>query len=77
MYTEGVETNKNNNLIDVVPNLITAKMNQALEDKITKNEVKEALFAMELDKAPGPDGFTPRFLQTCWKIVEKELLKMI
>eukprot|EP00253_Pinus_taeda_P029420 PITA_29420 len=32
---------------------------------------------MEPDKAPGLDGFTPRFLQTCWQIVEKELFKMI
>eukprot|EP00253_Pinus_taeda_P019488 PITA_19488 len=77
MYTEDVETSLNANLIDVVPKLITAKMNQILEDKITINEVKEALFAMEPDKAPGPDGFTPRFLQTCWQIVEKEFMKMI
>jgi len=37
-------------------------MNQALERKITQKEVKEALFAMDPDKAPGLDGFTPKFL---------------
>eukprot|EP00253_Pinus_taeda_P014252 PITA_14252 len=40
-------------------------------------ETKEALFTMDPDKALGPDGFTLRFLQTCWQIIEKELLKMI
>lgn len=77
MYSEGVETSQNENLLDVIPNLIIAKMNQALEDKITKNKVREALFAMEPDKASSSDGFTPRFLQTCWQIVEKELFKII
>eukprot|EP00253_Pinus_taeda_P027485 PITA_27485 len=52
-------------------------MNQALERKITQKEVKEALYAMDPDKAPGPDGFTPRFVQTYWQIVEKEFFKMI
>ena len=26
---------------------------------------------------PGPDGFTARFLQSCWQIVEMDLHKMI
>eukprot|EP00253_Pinus_taeda_P008172 PITA_08172 len=64
-------------MLDVVPNMITSKTNQSLEGKITQKEVKEALFAMDPDKAPGPDGFTPRFLQTCCQIVEKEFYKMI
>lgn len=52
-------------------------MNQAFEDKISHNEVTEVLFAMYPDKAPGPNGFTPRFLQNSWQIVEKEFYKMI
>jgi hypothetical protein len=32
---------------------------------------------MDPDKAPGPDGFSARFLQVCWPIVEKDLLKMV
>eukprot|EP00253_Pinus_taeda_P029587 PITA_29587 len=35
-------------------------MIQTLDAKITQNEVKEALYAMDPDKAPGPDGFMPR-----------------
>eukprot|EP00253_Pinus_taeda_P025362 PITA_25362 len=77
LYKEDLLVEQNDSLLDVVPSLITSRMNQALESKITHKEVKEALFAMDLDKALGPDGFTPRFLQTCWQIVEKEFLKMI
>eukprot|EP00253_Pinus_taeda_P031873 PITA_31873 len=32
---------------------------------------------MDLDKAPGPDDFSTRFLQACWPIIEKDLLKMV
>ena len=52
-------------------------MNEILEAKVTKDEVKKALFDMDPDKAPGPDGFSARFLQVCWPIVEKDLLKMV
>eukprot|EP00253_Pinus_taeda_P027221 PITA_27221 len=32
---------------------------------------------MDPDKAPGPDGFTAKFLQACWLIIEKDLLRMV
>eukprot|EP00253_Pinus_taeda_P019717 PITA_19717 len=52
-------------------------MNQHLEAKISIKEIKDALSDVEPDKAPGPDGFTARFLQVCWQIMEKNLYKMI
>ena len=52
-------------MIDVVPSLSTVETNHLLEAKVTKNEVKDALFDMDPDKALGPDGFTARFLQSC------------
>ena len=63
--------------MDDVPNLITPKMNQVLESKITHKEINEALFAMDPDKDSVPDSFTLRFLQTYWQIIEKKFLKMI
>lgn len=77
LYREDRGAGQNDILLDAVPSLITSKMNQTLEGKITQTEVREALFTMDPDKAPGPDGFTPRFLQICWQIVEKEFFKMI
>eukprot|EP00253_Pinus_taeda_P028428 PITA_28428 len=66
LYREDSGAVFNADLLDAVPNLISSKMNQSLESKITLKEVKEALFSMEPDKALRPDGFTPRFLQVCW-----------
>ena len=32
---------------------------------------------MDPNKAPSLDGFTARFLKSCWKIIKKDLLKMV
>jgi hypothetical protein len=44
---------------------------------INLQEIKNALDNMEADKAPGPDGFTPRFYKACWPIIKKDLLRMV
>jgi hypothetical protein len=36
--------------------------------KITKEEVKNALFQMHLDKASGPDCFNSAFCQHFWEL---------
>eukprot|EP00253_Pinus_taeda_P035967 PITA_35967 len=77
VYSEGMEVGHSSKLLDVVSHLITARMNQWLEAKVNKNEVKDSLFGMDPEKALGPDGFTANFLQSCWQIVENEFLKMI
>jgi exonuclease III len=77
LYREEGVTDPNSKFLEAVPSRISPLMNQQLEAKISIQEIKEALSDMEPDKAPGPDGFTARFLQTCWQIVEKDLYKMI
>jgi hypothetical protein len=77
LYREEGVTDPNSKFLEAVPSRTFPFMNQQLEAKISIQEIKEALFDMEPDKAPGPDGFTARFLQTCWQIVEKDLYKMI
>ena len=32
---------------------------------------------MELDKAPGLNGFTAKFIRACWKTVKADLHKMV
>lgn len=59
LYREEARADVNITWLDVVPPMISSKMNQSLEEKITLKEVKEALLSMDPDKAPGPDGFTP------------------
>jgi hypothetical protein len=51
--------------------------NSALTTSISKKEIKKAIANMEPDKAPGPDGFTARFIKVCWKIIKNDLHRMI
>lgn len=43
----------------------------------TLDEVRENLFRMGPDKAPGPDGLTAHFLQTNWELFKHDLTKAI
>jgi hypothetical protein len=43
----------------------------------TEKEVKETVFEMSEDSAPGPDGFGVAFYKKCWNIIKGELLEMV
>ncbi|XP_010495306.1 PREDICTED: uncharacterized protein LOC104772378 [Camelina sativa] len=40
-------------------------------------EVKQALFMMHPDKAPGPDGMTALFFQKAWTVVKDDLVALV
>lgn len=41
----------------------------------TKEEFREAMFSMNLDKCPGPDGYNPGFYQQFWNLCNDEIFK--
>ncbi|RVW33902.1 hypothetical protein CK203_082918 [Vitis vinifera] len=47
-----------------------------LERPFTEDEIHVALMEMNGDKAPGPDGFTMAFWQSCWEFIKEEILEM-
>ena len=49
---------------------------EALELPFYELEIHAALMGMNEDKAPGPDGFTVAFWQSCWEIVKEDVLDM-
>lgn len=50
-----------NNILSLIPSRVSLKDNRMLMSPFSIEEVKGAIFSMNLDKAPGPDGFTPLF----------------
>ncbi|MCI38529.1 CNGC5-like protein, partial [Trifolium medium] len=49
--------------------------NERLVMPITREELKEALFQMHPDKAPGPDGFNPAFYQHFWDFCGNDIFE--
>ena len=42
----------------------------------TEEEISKALFQMDRDKAPGPDGFTIAVFQDCWDVIKEDLVRV-
>ncbi|KAK4384722.1 hypothetical protein Sango_3032400 [Sesamum angolense] len=57
--------------------ILTEEEAYALIRSVTVDDVKTALFDIEEDKAPGPDGFSSGFYKAAWPIVGEEISKAI
>lgn len=64
-------------VVDCVDKKITADQNIELMREVTENEVKTAIFQMDPDKSPGPDGMTPAFYQKHWSIVGQDVCNLV
>jgi len=50
--------------------------NEFLTEPFTHEEVRAAIFQMEHNKAPGPDGFPPEFYQVFWGLIKDDLMAL-
>ena len=50
--------------------------NELLTSEFTVSEVKDAVFQMEHNKAPGPDGFPAEFYQVFWEVIKDDLMAL-
>ncbi|XP_060200867.1 uncharacterized protein LOC132629156 [Lycium barbarum] len=60
-------------ILNHVPSMISYEQNMSLCAYPSKEEVKQAVFALSGDSASGPDGFTGLFYQNCWEIVGNDV----
>uniref|UniRef100_A0A1J3K2W1 Putative mitochondrial protein n=1 Tax=Noccaea caerulescens TaxID=107243 RepID=A0A1J3K2W1_NOCCA len=60
---------------------LTPSISEATNQELIKDpsvaEIKEAMFAIHPDKAPGPDGFSASFFQTNWSIVGPDVVSEV
>jgi len=56
---------------------ISKQIKDSLTKEIDEEEVSRSVWALQPDKAPGPDGFPICFYQTFWGIIKKYLIKML
>ena len=60
----------------VVP-AVDRECNGSLMAVPTAEEIREVVFAMEVNSAPGPDGFGVGFYQVSWSIIKDDLVAAI
>jgi hypothetical protein len=63
------------NRVDDIPQ-VTDEGNDILTTMFTEEEIKEAIFQMEHNKASGPDGFLAEFYQVFWQVMKADLMAM-
>lgn len=56
---------------------VSDAMNATLMRRVSNDEVKEALFSINADSAPGPDGMTGTSFQKYWGIIGGQVTKEI
>ncbi|XP_070049980.1 uncharacterized protein [Nicotiana tomentosiformis] len=56
---------------------ITQEQRGWLEHGFSERDIKQAVWAIARDKAPGPDGYGSQFFKDCWEIVGKHVVTRI
>jgi hypothetical protein len=62
---------------EVIPNLVTPELNTLLTMLPSHQEIKAAVFALNKDSAPGPDGFGAFFFQHFWDIIHTDVINAV
>ncbi|XP_019434814.1 PREDICTED: uncharacterized protein LOC109341364 [Lupinus angustifolius] len=65
-------TAPNSVIQDVIPRLVTDEGNSMLTQLPSITEIKDAVFALNGEAAPSPDGFSGCFFQKIWDIIKTE-----
>jgi hypothetical protein len=55
---------------------VSDEKNRLLVEAFSEEEVRHALFQMEQNKAPGPDGFPAKFYQVFWEVIKGDLMAL-
>jgi hypothetical protein len=55
---------------------VSEEENDVLVAEFTEAEVHKAVFQMEHNKAPRPDGFPAEFYQVLWSIIKEDLMSL-
>lgn len=54
--------------------MVSDEANKELTKEVSEEEIKQAMFSIGADKAPGPDGFITAFYQHHWDLVKEDVI---
>ena len=64
-------------LQELLQSNLTKGANADLSKPICSEEIRQTMFGIGDDKAPGPDGFTAHFFKKAWHIVREDVIYAI
>ncbi|XP_059073104.1 uncharacterized protein LOC131873940 [Cryptomeria japonica] len=67
----------NSSFVDVVPSLVSFDDNKMLMSPFMVTKVKQVIFSMGPDKAPGPNGYTTLFFQKSWDFLGNDIVSTL
>jgi len=62
---------------DDIPKLISEETNNMLTILLSMEEVRNVVFSLNKEGAPGPDGFVAYFFQTYWSIIQSDVFNAV
>lgn len=74
---EGSRLTSRNEVLKCIMKILNKDQNQVLNAKFSKIETEKALFQMNPEKAPRPDGFPTSFLQQWWHFIRDEVTEAL
>ena len=77
LYTSQNQTLNHDLVSKVIPQLVSPLDNDLLSSIPNSDEIKRAVFSLNPNSAPGPDGFPGSLYQKCWHIVGEDVCKAI
>lgn len=78
MYTSSTTiANKEATIRQALQPMVSEEENETLIAIPSAAEIREALFSIHPDKAPGPDGFSSAFYQTHWQEIGPDIIKEV
>ncbi|GJZ38058.1 putative RNA-directed DNA polymerase, eukaryota, reverse transcriptase zinc-binding domain protein, partial [Tanacetum coccineum] len=60
-----------------MPNPISLAQREFLEHHCSREEIKKAVWDCGGDRAPGPDGFTFKFITSFWDLLEADVVRFV
>jgi len=77
LFTQNSNTINNGMVEEVIPNLITDRINRILTILPNHDEIHSAVFSLNQDSAPSPDGFGAVFFQKYSEIIKHDVIKAV
>nr|GEY14186.1 hypothetical protein [Tanacetum cinerariifolium] len=60
-----------------MPNYLSPMQSEFLERQISREEIKKDVWDCGGERAPGPDGFTFKFVTTFWDLIEDDVIRIV